>query len=304
MAFAFALELNMDMVDYLQTKREDEAIQLFEREWSTFDSTWPTEWAATEIALSQWRHRAAVARLPNEPNERAPVLISPCQSRSPSPLLLSTSNDDDNDDGDIVTTPMVFDSAWHFAPVVSTSSSKALIIHSAPTDDFMSPIPLPRNLDNFFTLYSYCFIVESGTNRPITTLAEWRQAILALRVVMSYNAALACHVRAVKTTSVSAFQEALCRYQLTLVRLESQVVCNPPFDTEFDVVLMALLNNIGHCYAALNYMEKATVCFRSLSRLVASSTQANRLDDVERVFFAARLELGTLATQAKPAEAA
>jgi hypothetical protein len=131
-------------------------------------------------------------------------------------------------------------------------------------------------------------------------------ALRPLPLSCFFNTALSHHVVALQNGG--AIDASLClgaalnSYVAAYTRIQTYMLGNP-FETEFDILLMGLMNNMGHCSASLKHKEGAMECWFQLQTMLQSSTQQHRLVPDERDFFEARSMLGILSLMQPAASA-
>jgi hypothetical protein len=249
------------------------------------------------------------------------AVVTPGSSRSASPSLHGIESDKSRMDVDSSPTlthlPPVIDSsfvqqridaAWaHFIHEVSLlvliQQSQPFKIRSVPTDDYMSAVPLPRNLEqNVFTLYNRAFEFVVLQN-DIVLPAIWLQCVDVVFIVFSFNHALGRQMMAVRNESNEMYRQVQVAYMGTYARLQ-RLVSNNQYKSEYDILFMALLNNLGHCHAALEEPDAAMQCFNALYFMFRNSSQRHRLTVDGMSFYEARMTLGCMVRAPKPAPAA
>lgn len=109
--------------------------------------------------------------------------------------------------------------------------------------------------------------------------------------VLLFNAGLASHILAVRETSSSLFERALLFYESAYKLIRNQEGLHQ-YATEMDIVYMALVSNMSHCYARLQNTNHMVRYHNELCHIYLGTGKLHRLTIEEQAFFEDRIETG------------
>lgn len=287
MALTGAIKLIRKMLDHLQQDQVEESIdsELYKIGWAAFASTWPTELA---------ERRLAQPVPPLVPPVAAPAgvsIISPCSSRCTSPSL-GTNQEEEEDDSIVVSKSSLLDARlFNLAVNAEPPPRQLFIVRSMPTGAALNKvvtIPRDSNTGNIFTVYNRGF--EFNMDVDLANVDEWSTCVRKIPIVLYFNARLCHHFKATRNASgccsVDELEQALDYYQCAFACVRN-VASRDRSDLEWSILVMGLLNNMGHCFFALNQTNQAMVCLKRLRLAYERSSQRNRLYREELSFFEA-----------------
>jgi hypothetical protein len=284
MALQEAIQLNRDAIFLIQTGFEERAILLY--------SGWENRLTADLVNSDATGNQLEVHLIPD----------CPSSSRSPSPI--PSANDHD--------TVYIFETSVASNRTMSSEAKSQLIASTAvfvirsiqTADQQMSAVPVqdcgadPAS-SYVFTLYSRAF--DFDTDFRAMTRLGWLRCAANIPVVFLFNMGVAHHIRAVHNRSMQQFTTALSCYLQVRHILEDHAA-NGVYDHGLDILVMALYNNMGHCYERQNDSVNAMFCFDQLLVFFLFSDLTPLLTDEEYRFFSTRATLGRAAkTKLAPA---
>jgi hypothetical protein len=173
----------------------------------------------------------------------------------------------------------------------------AFVLSSVLTDDIMDATPVRLENDPIFTIYNRAFDFDKASTDALTDFT-WLRCASNIATVLLFNAGLACHVLAVQTESDDWYAEAMHYYTISAQSVRGQMESRQ-YDGELDLLVMALYNNLGHCYECWGSQDQDTdsatsLCFDYVrSIFVGSNSRLYAImNTVEYQFFVQRLTLG------------
>jgi hypothetical protein len=137
------------------------------------------------------------------------------------------------------------------------------------------------------------FHIDPNTTTTTTTTrmsrrAAWVRCASNLPTVMMYNEGLAYHILAQRDDSPVLFNAAL-QYYLQSYNSMVQQSSVFQYDSEMDILFMALTNNMGRCFGRLHDIGRMMWCYNELLAMYSSSTNKHNLTKEEQEFFQQRI---------------
>jgi hypothetical protein len=257
MAYRNAVTLNNVAVDLVCCGNTDEAIHHLNQAWSRISVQIPSG-IEHSTADESWKEAD-----PQHEDSSNTTLRRPCHAAHGATTSHAANESSHIDLGSMAS--VVLSSPLHNdITLFSVTTDGCDSLKDPCLEDLNYTTTSPHNV---FAFYSRAIAIEVYRDEA----SAWSRCVPHIPAVLLYNAAFILHQQAMRTRAMPDFVRALDLYQKSLSVLQTTTLCGWTMDG-LDILLLALVNNMGHCYSHLKSHYRAKLCLEAVCHLLQMSS--------------------------------